>query len=167
MRGRQRILAGSYRFLDYPKSERAQWLVFMSSAAQEHFGDSGVVTAGIRYGTKGIEDVKVIEIKTVGAYEVAVVSAGDAAKLGEWLDAHQFIFPATSRDVLDSYIKKHWYFVAARVIPDQSGFALKSGGPKRHLSPPRPERSWRAGNSIHWSLASPRKDACSRWRSRQ
>ena len=63
---------------------------------------------GADWGTKGMSEVKVIEIKTVGAYEVAVISAGNAASLAEWLDAHHFIFPKENQDMLDTYVKKHW-----------------------------------------------------------
>jgi HEAT repeat protein len=68
--------------------------------------------------------VKVIEIKTVGAYQVAILAAGNAAKLAQWLEANEFVFPKDKQDVLDSYIQKQWYFVAARIDPTESGFAL-------------------------------------------
>src|SRR5208282_272787 len=37
--------------------------------------------------------VKVIETKTVGAYEVAVLSTKDSGALTNWLDANHFYFP--------------------------------------------------------------------------
>src|ERR1017187_8348934 len=36
------------------------------------------------------ETVKVIEVKTVGAYEVAVLSARDAGSVARWLKAHDY-----------------------------------------------------------------------------
>jgi HEAT repeat protein len=74
--------------------------------------------------------VKVIQIKTVGAYEVAVLSATNAAGLGDWLDAHNFAFPKEKQAVLDGYVKKQWYFVAAKIDPDRNGFALQPGVPR-------------------------------------
>jgi len=77
------------------------------------------------------EGVKVIEIKTVGAYEVTVLSATNAASLGEWLDARHFSFPKEKQNVLDDYVKKQWYFVAAKIDPTQNGFVLQHGPLKR------------------------------------
>ena len=79
--------------------------------------------------------VKVIQIKTVGAYEVAVLSATNAAGLGDWLDAHHFAFPKEKQEVLDGYVKKKWYFVAAKIDPNQNGFALQPGVPRRTPEP--------------------------------
>lgn len=59
--------------------------------------------------------VKVIEVKTVGAYQIAVLSAKDAGALSEWLDANGFFLPTDKSDVIDSYVKRGWYFVAARI----------------------------------------------------
>jgi hypothetical protein len=60
-------------------------------------------------------DVKVIEVKTVGDYDIAVLSAADSKALAGWLDKHKFNWPKDRRDVLDHYVKKRWYFVAAKV----------------------------------------------------
>ena len=59
--------------------------------------------------------VKVIEVKTVGAYEIAVLSANDTGALANWLNTNQFYFPTNKTGVLDSYIKQHWDFVAAKI----------------------------------------------------
>jgi len=75
--------------------------------------------------------VKVIEVKTVGAYEVTVLSATNAASLGEWLKAHHFVFPKERQDILDGYVKKQWYFVAAKIDPSQNGFSMQRGLPKK------------------------------------
>jgi len=68
---------------------------------------------------KGLGDqgpgVEVIELKTVGDYDVAVLAATDAKALAGWLARHRFKWPAGRRDVLDHYVKKKWYFVAAKV----------------------------------------------------
>jgi HEAT repeat protein len=77
------------------------------------------------------ENVKVIEVKTVGAYEVTVLSATNAASLADWLDAHNFAFPKDKQNVLDDYVKKHWYFVAAKIDPNEDGFAVLPGSSKK------------------------------------
>lgn len=65
--------------------------------------------------------VKVIEIKTVGAYEVAVLSAKDAVALQKWLAENQFYIPADKGDVIDSYAKQGWCFVAVKINLAKSG----------------------------------------------
>ena len=92
--------------------------------------------------------VKVIEIKTVGAYEVAVLSSGNAASLAEWLEANHFVFPKDKQGLLDSYVQKHWYFVAVRINPEGSGFALKSGPQKKAAIAPS-TRSKLAKGELH------------------
>jgi HEAT repeat protein len=66
-------------------------------------------------GPKPEPPVKVIETKTVGDYDIAVLSTKDADALQKWLDANQFYFPPNKSDVLDSYVKQHWYFVAVKI----------------------------------------------------
>jgi HEAT repeat protein len=111
------------------------------------------------YATKGISEVKVIEIKTVGAYEVAVLSAGNAASLAEWLDTHHFIFPKENQGVLDSYVKKQWYFVAARIDPNQSGFTLVSGAPTKTPIPASTRKELVSGE-LHPLVISFPSDKC-------
>ena len=59
--------------------------------------------------------VKVVEIKTVGDYQIAVLSTTDSGALTQWLDANQYFFPTNKTGVLDSYIKRHWYFIAVKI----------------------------------------------------
>jgi len=86
-------------------------------------------------GVEKPEAVKVIEIKTVGAYEVAVLSATDADALKNWLKANQFSIPQDKADVIESYVKKGWYFVTARInLGKTTGFIFISGPPKTRVS---------------------------------
>jgi hypothetical protein len=104
----------------------------LSRLTQEHWPDrkdQSDRTLGAGKGDR--EGVEVIEIKTVGAYEVAVLSCANAASLTEWLDANHFVFPKGKQGLLDTYVQKQWYFVAARINPEGSGFALRSGPQKR------------------------------------
>ena len=76
--------------------------------------------------------VKVIEIKTVGAYEITVLSTKDSGALAKWLETNQFYFPTNKTDVLDAYIKQQWYFVAVKInlngsIPFFTSRKLASG----------------------------------------
>ena len=71
--------------------------------------------ASLSAGNKQEPPVKVIEIKTVGAYDVAVLSTKDAGALKNWLETDHFYFPTNKTDVLDVYVKQHWYFIAVKV----------------------------------------------------
>jgi HEAT repeat protein len=106
----------------------------LSQFTQRHFewpypsGSTQKTTLGVNDGERNSEPpVKVIEIKTVGAYEVAVLSTRDSGALAKWLDANQFYFPTNKTEVLDDYVKRHWYFVAVKINLDKSeGFQLMS-----------------------------------------
>jgi len=77
-----------------------------------------LVQSANRYGKgRGLQDgqVRVHEYKTVGAYDVAVLEAGDAKSLSGWLQRNGFNWPDGRRDVLDHYVKKKWFFVAVKV----------------------------------------------------
>jgi Uncharacterized protein conserved in bacteria (DUF2330) len=131
----------------------------LSKLTQERFEDSHNVTMGASMSAEGKHEVKVIEIKTVGAYEVAVLSARNAASLGEWLDAHHFIFPKENQGVLDNYVKRQWYFVAARIDPNQSGFTLVAGAPKQ-TPIPTSTRKQLASGELHPLVISFPSDKC-------
>lgn len=69
--------------------------------------------------------VRVIKIKTVGAYKIAVLSTKDATALEHWLDVNKFYFPAEKKDVIDFYVKQQFYFVAVKIDTSKSsGFKL-------------------------------------------
>jgi len=86
--------------------------------------------AGIDSEGKSEPPVKVIEIKTVGAYEIAVLSTKDAGALENWLAANQFSFPTNATEVIDSYVQRQWYFVAAKVNLEQGALGLVSSALK-------------------------------------
>src|SRR3989442_10014787 len=75
---------------------------------------------------KDDQDVEVIQVKTVGPYEVAILPSKNPSALADWLAAHQFSFPKEKQNVLDQYIQQHWFFVAARINPEGNGFVVKS-----------------------------------------
>ena len=72
------------------------------------------------YGTddpsaSGPPPVNVVETETVGAYDIAVLSAKDSGALEKWLDDNHFYIPPDKSNVLDAYIQMHWYFVAVKI----------------------------------------------------
>ena len=79
-------------------------------------GQYGSLSKGGRASAEEEEPpVKVIEVKTVGAYEIAVLSTKDSGALESWLKENQFAFPANAAGVIDSYVKQGWYFIAVKI----------------------------------------------------
>ncbi len=72
--------------------------------------------------------VNVIEYRTVGAYDVAVLATESTDSLATWLLENHFAFRKGSPTALRSYLEKHWFIVALRVHLDQSGGELRVGG---------------------------------------
>lgn len=111
----------------------------LSQYTQKHFETAGQhnQTKSGSYGVAGIDSegkseppVKVIEIKTVGAYEIAVLAAKDTGALEKWLEANHFSFPTNATAVIDSYVQRQWYFVAAKVNLEQGVLGLISSALK-------------------------------------
>src|SRR5579859_8199098 len=109
----------------------------LSRYTQLHFESRNIVPgdagdASLSPDNKPIELVKVIETKTVGAYEVAVLSTRDAGALENWLAANGFSFPPDKAGVLDAYVKQHWYFVATQIrLGKGNGFQIVTGTPRQ------------------------------------
>lgn len=76
--------------------------------------------------------VTVIETKTVGAYEIAVLSATDSDALKNWLQDNQFYIPEDKSDVIKGYIDQGWYFVAVRINLSKSGGFQVVSAPRQH-----------------------------------
>ncbi|HTY86159.1 MAG TPA: DUF2330 domain-containing protein [Candidatus Acidoferrum sp.] len=92
----------------------------LSRFTQQHFEEGQFITGAASLGTKGYDakpepPVKVIETKTVGAYETAVLSTRDAGALEKWLETNHFYFPTNKTGVLDAYVQQHWYFIAVKI----------------------------------------------------
>ncbi len=113
-------------------------------------GSSEVMTSGNSAGAGGPPEppVKVIEIKTVGAYEFAVLSTKDSAALGTWLEANQFYFPTNKTDVLNGYIKQQWFFVAVRINSSKNSVF------EVHTTPRQAQKEQLANDSTQLKLAS-------------
>lgn len=59
--------------------------------------------------------VKVIETKTVGAYDIAILSAWEGSSLTQWLQAHSYSIPYGRTDIIDEYLRQGWYFIAVKI----------------------------------------------------
>jgi HEAT repeat protein len=115
----------------------------LSQLTQRQVGGHYLGTARLGVGGGHAEDsVKVIELKTVGAYEVAVLSAQDAGSLANWLHAHDFSMPEGKSTLVDEYIHKGWFFVAARIQLDREvAFRLVSASSPKDADKPAKARS--------------------------
>ncbi|EEF60661.1 DUF2330 domain-containing protein [Pedosphaera parvula] len=91
----------------------------LSKLTQRHFGSGEGWGRGRGLDTLSnggsAEDVKVIQIKTVGAYEVSILSPKDAGSLQRWLKAHAYSFPEGKSEIVEEYIRLGWYFIAAKI----------------------------------------------------
>ena len=88
------------------------------------------------YGSRGLSPgmvslegpgVDVLEEKTVGPYDVAILSAGDPAALVDWLNSNGYSFPEASEEIIEEYIRKGWYFVASRINIGEEASGLAKG----------------------------------------
>jgi hypothetical protein len=71
--------------------------------------------------------VTVVEYRTVGAYDVAILATDSAKSNAAWLLQNDFTLRQGSQTALQSYLDKHWYIVALRVHLDQSGGKIRQG----------------------------------------
>jgi hypothetical protein len=105
----------------------------LSQLTQKEMAWRGGATLG-GSGGKGIEDdgVKVVEVKTVGAYEVSILCARDSGGLDRWLKAHDYNIPEGKAGTIDDYIRNGWCFIAAKIQLDRNvAFKLvRSASPK-------------------------------------
>ncbi len=68
-------------------------------------------------------DVDLIYEQLVGMYQAAVLQAGDAAALAEWLQRNGYNYRAQDSLALQPYVERNWYFVAMRLDTAQvSGY---------------------------------------------
>jgi hypothetical protein len=74
--------------------------------------------------------VTVIETKQVDIYDVTVLEATGGKALREWLTKNGYDYPTNRDFLLQYYINKNWYFVAAKVSTEALGYVgstLKEG----------------------------------------
>lgn len=136
-----------------PKVEKGSMEAFyeLSQLTQRQFGrHSGDRTLGMASRKGEEETVKVVEIKTVGAYEVAILSAKDAGSLARWLQAHDYSLPDGKYEIVEDYIRRGWYFVAAKIQLDKV-VSIKAASGARPKAPTTPSK---AGKVVKSQLAS-------------
>jgi len=63
--------------------------------------------------------IYVVEETTVGIYNVAVIQAYKSNALNNWLSQQGYTIPIGGENIINEYINKNWYFVAAKIIPEQ------------------------------------------------
>ena len=150
-----------------PKVERGSMECFyeLSKITQRYLQQSrhGTEYAAVKGGIGTDEEppVKVIELKTVGAYEVAILSARDAGSLTQWLDAHQFAYPVEKSDVIEGYLKRKWYFIAARIrLGKGDKFEIVTGSPKSGETRQADTQQKLASGELHPLLISFETDKC-------
>ncbi len=69
----------------------------------------------------GPPPVTVIERKVEGPYELVVLQATSSGGLYDWLKRNGFGLTPAARDALEVYVKRGWYFAAARIRPGGEG----------------------------------------------
>ncbi|MFC1871751.1 DUF2330 domain-containing protein [Chloroflexota bacterium] len=72
-------------------------------------------------------DVTVLEEKTVGPYDVAILAAEDPAALVDWLNSNGYSFLESDEGILNEYINKQWYFVASKISTGEEATGLAEG----------------------------------------
>ena len=145
-----------------PKVEKGSMEAFyeLSKLTQMHFG---MYYKAATLSTRGSHDeaIKVIETKTVGAYEVAVLSAQDSGSLARWLHANDYSIPEGKSEIVDEYIRRGWCFIAAKIQLNKGvSFKTASGAGSKDS-----EASARARKALRSQLSSGRRGGCnSSWR---
>lgn len=89
---------------------------------------SGAVLDRYAMGTSG--SVTVWQTKKVDIYDIAVLSATEGRSLREWLTESGYTYPASKEHLLNYYVDKGWFFVAAKVnktAENYAGSSLKEG----------------------------------------
>lgn len=74
--------------------------------------------------------VRVVETKKIDIYDVTVLTAQDSNELRKWLTTNGYKYPEDKEYLLENYVGKDWYFVAAKVRPgavSYAGAGLASG----------------------------------------
>jgi hypothetical protein len=72
--------------------------------------------------------VRVLERRTVGAYDVTVLAADAPNALRDWLDRNDYYLPPAVVGPLSAYVRERWTFVACRIKnPDNARTGLLTG----------------------------------------
>jgi len=80
-------------------------------------------SVGLGAPAEGVSTVRVYQTLELGPYELTVLGAEKATDLKDWLKHHRFALPSGLEEVVQGYLDRGWYFVAAR------GRSTGQGGP--------------------------------------
>ena len=84
----------------------------------------GRTIGDVKTKSAGILDVQVHDIQQIGSYELAVLEADTAAALDEWLSSNGFAgLMDRDKEIVSDYIRTGWYFVAAKLRREDSGYS--------------------------------------------
>ena len=67
--------------------------------------------------------VTVLEQKKIDIYDITVLSATDKNALYDWLKENEYFYPASSKYILDDYIRNNWIFTAVKINTDSMDIA--------------------------------------------
>jgi hypothetical protein len=88
------------------------FIVFIVAPQFTHFGASSTDSSGI----------ELVGKEAIGNYEIFIIEAKGSGDLNTWLSANGFEkFPEKILPTLDDYIKKKWYFAAAKLARKNQG----------------------------------------------
>lgn len=77
------------------------------------------------FGTANLKEVDsgvtVVEQKTIGYYDVAVLEATSKNALYDWLKENGYWYPAKGKYILDDYINNSWFFTAVKISKEAQG----------------------------------------------
>jgi len=111
-----------------PKVATLEGALFHEMAALQPLGRYKKAAAPASKSVGKSDDVKVIERKTVGDYDVSVLEANNGHALLEWLTLHQYHLHAAAEKPLSTYVHEKWTFVACRIkAPATAAAGLQQG----------------------------------------
>lgn len=74
-----------------------------------------LIISSMGFPSLGIEGIEVIKTEKIGIYDIQVVKAQKADKLIHWLNKNNFKFNDADKSNFESYIKRNWCFVVAKL----------------------------------------------------
>jgi hypothetical protein len=86
-------------------------------------------------GDSAESQVTVWETKRVGIYQTAVITSTNKDALAQWLDENGYHYPTSYAYILDDYINRGWYFVAAKINTDSLNTLVEGQLREGHVTP--------------------------------
>lgn len=79
--------------------------------------------------------VTVWETKKVGIYQTAILTSTDKTALADWLKENGYQYPTSQAYILQEYINRGWYFVAAKINTQSLGRLVEGQLKQGHATP--------------------------------